>query len=70
MPEKDNNPRLLRPLHRQRTHRRHKSKIMNGDELSRYFKISRETLESYLATEQIAFHKDSRGEIWVSLSDQ
>ena len=70
MPGKDASHRLLRPLHRQRTHRRHKSKIMNGDELAQYFKVSREALESYLIREQIAFHKDSRGEIWVSLTDQ
>lgn len=69
MPAQDNNQKLLRPLHRQRTRRRHRSKIMNSDELVMHFGIDHSALESYLNAQKIAFHKDSRGEIWVSLSD-
>ena len=58
--------KLLRPLHRQRTRRRNKARILNSKDLLLLLEIEREDLEAYLNARRLPFHKDSCGEIWLS----
>ena len=58
--------KLLRPLHRQRTRRRNKARILNSEDLLLLLEVDREDLEAYLNARRLPFHKDSCGEIWLS----
>ena len=58
--------KLLRPLHRQRSRRRNKSRILNTEDLLVLLDVEREDLEAYLNARRLPFHKDSRGELWLS----
>jgi hypothetical protein len=61
--------KLLRPLHRQRTRRVARSRVLNSAELALHFDTVQAGLEGYLIEHHIPFHKDSRGEIWASVGD-
>ena len=59
--------KLLRPLHRQRTRRRNHFQVLGSDQLASHFGVAREHLEEELRALGVAFHKDSRGELWASI---
>jgi hypothetical protein len=59
--------KLLRPLHRQRTRRRSRALVLNGDDLAAHFGVARKDLQNHLDAKQIPYHLDSRGEIWASI---
>ena len=59
--------KLLRPLHRQRTRRRHRVSVLSSAELAEHFAIEIGQLERFLGTEGVAYHKDSQGELWATV---
>ncbi len=61
--------KLLRPLHRQRTRRTTRATVLNRSEVASLLEIDGAEVETYLCTQGIGFHRDSRGEIWVSWPD-
>jgi hypothetical protein len=60
--------KLVRPLHRQRTRKRNEFQVLSGEALASHFEVSRANLEAYLDAAGIAYHKDSRGELWASIA--
>ncbi len=66
----DRPEKLLRPLHRQRTRRRARATVLASERLAEHFDIDVVNLEAYMHKHNLAFHKDSRGEIWASIPDQ
>lgn len=61
--------KFLRPLHRQRNRRRARAIIFDGDELAEKYGVELETLEDYLLAHKLAYHKDSQGAIWASVTE-
>lgn len=60
--------KLLRPLHRQRTRKRQRLRVLNSDELVAHFGLaSPESLATYLTERRLPYHRDSRGIIWASI---
>ena len=59
--------KLLRPLHRQRTRRRNRVSVLASAELAVHFAIEIEQLEHFLVDQDIAYHKDSQGELWATV---
>ena len=62
--------KLLRPLHRQRTRRRARAVVLSTDALAEHFKVPPEKLEHYLQTQEMPYHKDSTGELWMSVGTE
>jgi hypothetical protein len=60
--------KLLRPLHRQRTRRRSTARVLDEHELAAELAIPLQDLEANLISQGIAYHKDSRGRIWASVT--
>ena len=60
--------KLLRPLHRQRTRRRARAVVLSTDALAEHFDIPAEKLELYLKSHAMPYHKDSTGELWMSIN--
>ncbi len=59
--------KLLRPLHRQRVRKAAKFKVYAGAELCELLAVSPDALEACLTARALPCHKDSQGELWVSL---
>ena len=59
--------KLLRPLHRQRVKKTAKFTVYAGTELCELLALSLSELEARLTARGLPYHKDSQGELWVSL---
>ena len=62
--------KLLRPLHRRRTRRRSRAVVLGGNELAAHYQVPLAELETFLTEHTMKYHKDSRGELWASVSER